>query len=488
MIEILKKIVDKREERIKKIGVTFGYTIPDKRCVPLVIPDFENGAIICEVKRGSPSEGKMNKIENPVEWVSNYVDGGANTISVLTEEDFFYGSINDLIKIKNSYPKISVLRKDFLLYEEEVEISYKIGADMILLIAAILDFETLKKMKEKAESFGIVPLIEVHNEDELNKIFPLKPKLIGINSRNLNTFKIDKNYPFALNELIRIDNKTNNYKSHVIFESGIKNNLDSFFVGNADFNGILVGTSIVKSGDVTNQIKSLKNGFENGILNKSTFYDKIFYKHYIEKKVIVKICGITNIDDAIYCIEKGVDILGFIFADSKREISIKDAKNILSQIGDKVLKIGVVVDKNIEDVAKLVKDGFLDAIQFHNDFSDSECQKYGVCYYKAVRVKDRDDIDAFYYSPITLFDAFSIEAHGGTGKQIDKELLDYAKSKEIKLALAGGITPFNIKEILESYNPFMVDISSGVEKSYGKKDFKKIDKIMDECKNVSCIK
>ncbi|HPO49267.1 MAG TPA: indole-3-glycerol-phosphate synthase [Spirochaetota bacterium] len=276
MEEILKKIVDKKIERIREKGCNFGRKIPEKRDVPLNIPDFEKGTIICEVKRGSPSEGKMRDIDDPVSWVSNYVAGGADTVSVLTEEDFFLGSLEDLIKIKKEFPDKSILRKDFLIYEEEIEISYKAGADLVLLIAAILDYDTLKVMKEKAESFGMVPLIEIHNEDELKKIISLKPGLIGINSRDLKTFKLNKNYPCALNQLIKEANLKDNFKSEVIFESGIKGFIDSFFVGLSSFNGILVGTSIVKSDNISEQVSAIKEGFNKGQVYKSDFYNKIF--------------------------------------------------------------------------------------------------------------------------------------------------------------------------------------------------------------------
>jgi indole-3-glycerol phosphate synthase/phosphoribosylanthranilate isomerase len=97
MDEILYKIVEKRKQTILQKGINFGINIPDKRIVSLTIPDFNNGVIITEIKRGSPSEGKMNNIDSPTEWAKSYIDGGTNVISILTEEDFFFGSLRDLI-------------------------------------------------------------------------------------------------------------------------------------------------------------------------------------------------------------------------------------------------------------------------------------------------------------------------------------------------------------------------------------------------------
>src|SRR4030042_3492995 len=177
MEEVLKKIVDKRLATLKEKGTDFGIEIPDKRKVPVVLPDFNNGVIFCEIKRGSPSEGKINKIEKPEDWAGKYIEAGADAISILTEEDFFFGSLRDLINIKKRFPNIPVLRKDFLLSEEEIDISYRAGADMILLITSVLieldenkSINLIRRMKERAESLGLIPIIEIHNKEELEII------------------------------------------------------------------------------------------------------------------------------------------------------------------------------------------------------------------------------------------------------------------------------------------------------------------------------
>lgn len=477
MAEILKNIVSKKIEDIKENGYTYDLEIPEKRNVPLVIPDLEELIVICEIKRGSPSEGKMNEIADPVAMAREYIDSKVNVISVITEKNFFYGSLKDLIHIKNNFKHISVLRKDFLIDEEEIVISYKLGADLVLLITSILPFDKLKSMKELAESLGMLPLIEVHNEKELDMVLRLNPKLIGINSRDLKTFKIDRNYPIALKSLIPEDIK-------VIFESGIRNYTDAFFVGNSGFNGILVGTSIIKSNKIFEKIEELRNGFFSGFKNRNYFYRKIFEKIYFQKKLVVKICGITNIEDALTVREAGADIIGFVFAKSPRQIGLNKAKEICEVLGNTILKVGVVVDTDIENVAQLVKKGYLDAIQFHNDMNNEECISYNVCWYKAVRLKEEKDFLSEFYSPIVLYDAFSPNSYGGTGSLINKELLNFAIQHNIKLYLAGGINIDNVEDILKEFRPLMIDLSSGVEKYPGKKDkemiylfFKKIKKI-----------
>lgn len=480
MVEILEKIVSKRIEDIKRDGYNQGIDIAEKREIPLNIPDLNKEIIICEIKRGSPSEGRMKDIRDPVSWAKDYIDSGANVISILTERNFFYGDLKDLIEVKKAFPYISVLRKDFLIDEEDINISYKAGADLILLIASILSYDKLKNMKEKAEDLGLLPLIEVHNLEELEKVLRLKPKLIGINSRDLNTFKIDKNYPIALKSIIPEGVK-------VIFESGIKNYTDAFFCGNSGFNGILVGTSIVKSDSLNDKIKELKQGFINGYKNENHFYRKIFKKIYIDKEIVVKICGITNIEDAIIARDNGADIIGFIFAKSPRQIEIEKAKEICEILGNSILKVGVVVDKNIEEASQLVKQGFLDAIQFHNDMTNDQCMSYNVCWYKAIRVKNKDDFLKEFYSPILLFDTFSKESYGGTGKLIDKDLLDFAKERGISLYLAGGINEDNVEEIVKKWNPLFIDLSSGVEEYPGKKNKEKIYNFFKKIKKIKKI-
>jgi len=472
MEEILRKIIEKRKENIKKKGINFNHIIPTERNVPLSLPDFKSGVIICEIKRGSPSEGKMNNIIDPINWAGEYIDAGAGAISVLTEEDFFYGSLSDLMNIKNKYPHIPVLRKDFLLSTDEIVLSYKAGADLVLLITSILvdedcDTTLLKSMMNKAEHLGMMPLIEVHNKKELESVLSLNPKLIGINARDLKTFKINRGYPIGLKELIKD-------KSYIIYESGIRNKTDSFFIGSSGFNGILVGTSIVKSGYLRDKIAEIKNGFIDGLNNPSKFYDKIFKKRYIDNKTVVKICGITNMDDAKAAVKNGADIIGFIFAKSPRRIDIDKAEVISNEIGSEVLKVGVVVDEFLEEAAEGVKNGWLDAVQFHGEIDNEKADSFHTCWYKVIRVRETSNFHCNYYSPIILYDTFSKELYGGTGKQINDDLLNYAKENNIDLCIAGGINPENVAYLIKTYNPILIDASSGLEERPGKKDHEKI--------------
>ena len=169
-----------------------------------------------------------------------------------------------------------------------------------------------------------------------------------------------------------------------------------------------------------------------------------------------------------------------MFAESPRNISIKKAKEISRVLGNRVLKIGVVVDKDIKNVVLGVKQGWLDAVQFHGEINEDKIAEFNVSWYRAVRVKTYEDFQKEYYCPITLYDAFSEESFGGTGRQIDSSLLDYAKGNGIRLSLAGGLNPENIRKIVKVYSPVLIDASSGLESLPGKKDHEKMKKFFDE--------
>ncbi len=476
MEDILNRIVAIRKEKIAKLGYNLGVDIPENRLSPVNIPAFGKGIIITEIKRGSPSEGKMKDIINVEEYAEKYINAGTDCISILTEEDFFLGRIEDLIRVRTKFPRIPILRKDFLLYPEEVEISYRMGADLILLIASILNFDVLETMIKEAERFGMLPIVEIHNEEEYKKISSLKLKLIGVNSRNLNDFKIDTNYPIGLRSHIKNSEFT-------VFESGIKTYSDAFFAGCGSYDAILVGTSIIKGDSVSEKIKELKSGLKNGINNRSKFYNVIFDKIYFGKKIVVKICGITNLKDAEFAVEKGADIIGFVFADSPRRISVEDAKVIAETIGEKALKVGVVVNNDIDKVVEGVREGWLDAIQFHGDTSEEDCLSYKVCWYRAIRVKDRKDFEKEFCCPITLYDAYSEKEYGGSGKLINDEKLLYANERNIPLYIAGGINCANVLDVIKKYKPLMIDVSSGLESRAGVKDFKKIEEFFNILNN-----
>ena len=148
-------------------------------------------AIIAEVKRSSPSKGKLSDIADPAELASIYALGGAALVSVLTEGRRFGGSLNDLDDVRAKIT-IPILRKDFLVTPYQIWESRAHGADVILLIVAALNQDSLIELLGCADSLGMQALVEVHNEEELDRALKVGAKMIGINSRNLKTLEVDR--------------------------------------------------------------------------------------------------------------------------------------------------------------------------------------------------------------------------------------------------------------------------------------------------------
>ncbi len=189
----------------------------------------------------------------------------------------------------------------------------------------------------------------------------------------------------------------------------------------------------------------------------------------------VKICGITNLEDAMLCESQGADAIGFIFYDkSKRFISPEKAKEIIKHLSPFTLKVGVFVNEtsaNIEETARKIK---LNAVQLHGDETQKEIDAINLPVIKAVRIKSEDDYSklAELNNCSILLDAFSEKEYGGTGKTIDWNLIP--EDKRSKIILAGGISADNIEFVFNNIKPAAVDLSSSLELTPGKKDETKI--------------
>jgi len=188
----------------------------------------------------------------------------------------------------------------------------------------------------------------------------------------------------------------------------------------------------------------------------------------------IKICGITNIEDAHASIDLGADALGFVFAESPRKVSPSTAKTIISQLPSNGLYVGVFVNHTTDEIIKIKKFCGLNTVQIHDDLSDMDQIKKDFRMIKGFRVKPDHPIP-HVDDPniIMLLDTYSKTSHGGTGMTFDwQKAVDIANKQPI--ILAGGLTPENVALAIETVRPFAVDVSSGVEKSKGLKDHQKI--------------
>ncbi|MDN4492043.1 indole-3-glycerol phosphate synthase TrpC [Ureibacillus aquaedulcis] len=208
--------------------------------------------VISEMKRASPSKGLINEGADPIEQARKYEQAGAACISVLTEDKFFKGSFQDLADIAN-HVDIPILNKDFIIHEVQIDYAKAAGASVILLIVAALTDEKLQAFYTYASVLGLDVLVEVHNEEELDRALAIHPKIIGVNNRDLKTFQLD------LVQTERLADKINAHEDIAfISESGIWNTADAERVAKAGARGVLVGESLMVSGDVEQALSALQ--------------------------------------------------------------------------------------------------------------------------------------------------------------------------------------------------------------------------------------
>lgn len=201
--------------------------------------------------------------------------------------------------------------------------------------------------------------------------------------------------------------------------------------------------------------------------------------------ILVKICGITSLDDAMDAIECGADLLGFNFyPDSPRYINPLEAKEIIQNIPTNIERVGIFVNEAADKVIDIALDMDLSFLQFHGDETPEYCNAMGRPWFKAFRLQDEKSLGliSHYHSEWLLVDAYVEKAFGGTGVVSNWDLARQAK-KYGNLFLSGGLNPGNIEMALESVKPFAVDVASGVESSPGVKDKYKMDEFIKKVKS-----
>jgi len=225
-------------------------------------------ALIAEVKKASPSAGVICKDFDPVRIAKGYEAAGASCLSVLTDEKFFQGSLDYLRQIRAGV-KLPLLRKDFMIDERQILEAIEWGADAILLIAAILSDEQLKKFHSLAAEAGLAALVEVHDEAELARAMKIGASLIGVNNRNLKNFKVDLttterlaaklNCRTGFQPVSKLKNgdRQDACPTLLVAESGIHTRADVERLKKCGANAILVGESLMKHGDIQSKVREL---------------------------------------------------------------------------------------------------------------------------------------------------------------------------------------------------------------------------------------
>ena len=425
---------------------------------------------ICEVKKASPSKGIIAEHFPYLDIAKEYEVAGAAAISVLTEPDFFKGDKKYLQEIASTV-KIPVLRKDFIIDEYQIYQAKVWGASAILLICACLDVPTLTKFRELADSLGLSSLVEAHDEAEVQMAIDCGARIIGVNNRNLKDFTVDVQNSVRLRNLVQDD---------VIFvsESGLETPEDIQVLRDNNIGVALMGETFMRS---PNKVEKL------AYLYGSTYYTPK-----------VKMCGISKIETIPAVIEANPDYMGLVFAPSKRQVTVDQAKSLVKELhkqyGNRysrdevqcsnqtlihqefIKTVGIFVNETLDNLVTIATEVNLDAVQLHGDedeaFIQSLKERTNVEVWKAVQIRSAADAEAWIDSSadMLLFDAYHKDERGGTGEVFDWSSLD---EFERPFMLAGGIDSTNVARAIRTVRPYGIDISSGIE-TEGVKDDEKI--------------
>ena len=419
---------------------------------------------ICEVKKASPSKGIIAEHFPYLDIAKEYEVAGAAAISVLTEPDFFKGDKKYLQEIASTV-KIPVLRKDFIIDEYQIYQAKVWGASAILLICACLDVPMLTKFRELADSLGLSSLVEAHDEHEVQMAIDCGARIIGVNNRNLKDFTVDVQNSVRLRNLVQDD---------VIFvsESGLETPEDIQVLRDNNIGVALMGETFMRS---PNKVEKL-----------AYLYGPTYYTPK------VKMCGISKVETIPAVVEAKPDYMGLVFAPSKRQVTVDQAKTLVEELhkqytkrynngaeqsnNDEIKTVGVFVNETLDNLVSIATEANLDAVQLHGDedeaFIQSLKERTNVEVWKAVQIRSAADAEAWIDSraDMLLFDAYHKDERGGTGEVFDWSCLD---EFERPFMLAGGIDSTNVARAIRTVRPYGIDISSGIETD-GVKDDEKI--------------
>ena len=419
---------------------------------------------ICEVKKASPSKGIIAEDFPYLDIAKEYEVAGAAAISVLTEPDFFKGDKKYLQEIASTV-KIPVLRKDFIIDEYQIYQAKVWGASAILLICACLDVPTLTKFRGLADSLGLSSLVEAHDEHEVQMAIDCGARIIGVNNRNLKDFTVDVQNSVRLRNLVQDD---------VIFvsESGLETPEDIQVLRDNNIGVALMGETFMRS---PNKVEKL-----------AYLYGPTYYTPK------VKMCGISKVETIPAVVEAKPDYMGLVFAPSKRQVTVDQAKTLVEELhkqytkrynngaeqsnNDEIKTVGIFVNETLDNLVTIATEVNLDAVQLHGDEDEAFIQslkgRTNVEVWKAVQIRSAADAEAWIDSSadMLLFDAYHKDERGGTGEVFDWSCLD---EFERPFMLAGGIDSTNVARAIRTVRPYGIDISSGIETD-GVKDDEKI--------------
>jgi indole-3-glycerol phosphate synthase/phosphoribosylanthranilate isomerase len=372
---------------------------------------------IAEFKRRSPSMGDIRPDARIEQLVPEYAANGASAVSVLVDAKFA-GTIDDL-RAARAVSDVPLLGKGFFSTEDQLRELRDAGADAALLILRDLDDEQVERLMRYAAGIGLDTLVEAHTAEELERAVFLRAPIVGVNARDLGTFRIDRRTQLDL-----VARATGSKDRLVIAESAVHTRAQAAAAELAGADAVLVGTSLMQAADPGAKLRDLLS------------------------RPLVKICGLTRQDDVDAAVEAGADLVGFILV----EKSPRRAPAVLD-VPDAVLSVAVFVGEAEETGADLV--------QLYPDDGGTVRGR------RALITREGETV-------ATLLD----QPWEGT----DPEHWKTAAATEGRIVLAGGLGPENVRDAIEAVHPWAVDAASSLESEPGVKDHARVRAFIEEAR------
>ncbi|OQO10023.1 Multifunctional tryptophan biosynthesis protein [Cryoendolithus antarcticus] len=461
-------------------------------------------SLMAEIKRASPSKGIISLSAHPAAQARTYAMAGASTISVLTEPDWFKGSIDGLRSVRRALEGMpnrpAVLRKEFIFNEYQILEGRLAGADTFLLIVKMLDTELLTRLYKYGQSLGMEAVVEVNTADEMKIAVELGSKVIGVNNRNLTTFDVDMETTSRLMEMVPKD-------TILCALSGITGPQDVEPYLKTGVGAVLVGEALMRAKDTTSFIGELLGGDTQQVQQKEV------------AKLLVKICGTRSAEAARAAIEAGADLIGIILVTGrKRCVGTETALAISETVHDtrkrttsssaamskpdtassyfthttthflqhpsRTLLVGVFQNQSLDYVLQQQKLLNLDIVQLHGNEPLEWARLIPVPVIRSFKPGDAG-LSTRGAHAVPLLDS----SGGGSGAQLDVSEVEgvLRRDEGLRVLFAGGLTPENVSEVLgkigkvEGERIVGVDVSSGVETD-GEQDLAKIRRFVEAAK------
>ena len=458
-------------------------------------------SLMAEIKRASPSKGIISLSTCAPLLARTYALAGASVISVLTEPEWFKGSIDDLRAVRQALEGMpnrpAVLRKEFIFEEYQVLEARLAGADTVLLIVKMLDEATLTRLYKYSQSLGMEPLVEVNTAEEMTTAIRLGSKVIGVNNRNLTSFEVDLETTSRL--LSQVPKGT-----ILCALSGISGPNDVVTYQKEGVGAVLVGEALMRAHHTASFIRELLGGSEPAVKPSSG-------------SLLVKICGTRTPEAAQAAIKAGADLIGMILVTGRsRCVSYKDGiaiskavhqtsvttstvvtdrtgsqasdffDNAASNISShRTLLVGVFQNQPLEEILELQKVYDLDIVQLHGNEPLEWTRLIPVPVIRSFK-PGQPELGRRGYHTVPLLDS----GMGGTGERVDMSKVREVMNDDprLRVLLAGGLNPDNVAEAVRdagesSERIIGVDVSSGVEEG-GVQSIAKIEMFIKAAKSV----